>query len=55
MCKILLQKKKNTERVDKTKDLWKALKELSITKKSGGFIISALDLEHATKSTLKTF
>ena len=28
---------------------------LSLTQKSGGFIISALDLEHNTKSTLKTF
>lgn len=46
---------KHTERVGKTKDLCKLLKALSLTQKSGGFIISALDLEHNTKSTLKTF
>ena len=44
---------KHTERVDKTKDIWMALKALSLTKKSGGFIISALNLEHDTKLTLK--
>ena len=40
---------KHTERVGKTKDLCKALKALSLTQKSGGFIISALDLEHNTQ------
>ena len=53
--KIFFVGSKHTDRVDKTKDLWKAFKALSLTKKSGGFIISALDLEYDTKSTLKTF
>ena len=35
--------------------LMKALKALRLTEKSGIFIISALDLEHDTRSTLKTF
>ena len=48
-----------TECVGKLRDLWKALKSLGISNKSGGCIISALAenqiVKQNTKTILKTF
>ena len=66
MCKISLQKRKKKffenklkECIGKPKDLWKAIKSLGLTNKSGGFIVGALAenqiVKHDTKPILKTF
>ena len=47
------------ECISKPKDLWKAIKSLSLPNKSGGCIVGALaenqTVKHDTKSILKTF
>ena len=47
------------ERIGKPKDLWKTIKSLRISNRSGGCLVGALAgnhiVKHDTKSVLKTF